>query len=68
MSDKPFLRIVNDFFIEYDGHCYDLHKPSDIRCLIYNLNRENGFSELECENNSDIVKEVDGKLFFKLRI
>lgn len=66
MSEKPFLKIVDDFLIEYDGDCYNLHKPSDIRSLIYNLNRENGFSELECENNSDIVKVIDGKVFIKM--
>ena len=51
--DKPFLKIVDDYFIKYgdDETLFNLHKPSDIRSLIYNLNRANGYSELECEYN-----------------
>ena len=68
MTEKPFLKIIEDFYIKYgdESQLFDLHKPSDIRSLIYNLNRENGFSELECENNSDIVKVIDGKVFIKM--
>ena len=50
---KPFLKIVDDYFIKYGDEetLFNLHKPSDIRSLIYNLNRVNGYSELECEYN-----------------
>lgn len=56
MSEKPFLKIVNDFYIQYgdESQLFDLHKPSDIRNLIYVLNRDNGFNELKCEYNGDI--------------
>ena len=53
MSEKPFLKIFDDFLIVYDGDCYNLHKPSDIRSLVYNLNRDNGFDELQCEYNCE---------------
>ena len=56
MSEKPFLKIVNDFYIQYgdESQLFDLHKSSDIRSLIYVLNRDNGFNELKCEYNGDI--------------
>lgn len=59
MTDKPFLKIHNDYFIQYgdDGELFSMHKPSDIRSLIYILNRENGYSELQCEYND---KELMG--------
>ena len=43
---KPFLKIVDDYFIKYgdDETLFNLHKPSDIRSLIYNINRVNGYS------------------------
>ena len=55
MSEKPFLKIVNDFYIQYgdESQLFDLHKPSDIRSLVYNLNRDNGFDELQCEYNCE---------------
>lgn len=53
LSEKPFLKIIDDYYIKYgdDGILFDLHKPSDIRSLIYLINRDNGFSELQCEYN-----------------
>lgn len=53
MSDKHFLNIVDDYLIEYDGDYFDLHKPSDIRSLVYLMNRLQGFSELQCEYNDE---------------
>lgn len=51
-QQKPFLKIINDYFIQYeDGEFFNLHKPSDIRSLMYILNREHGYSELQCEYN-----------------
>ena len=34
------LKIINDYYIQYGGdeELFDLHKPSDIRCLIDLLN------------------------------
>ena len=39
MSEKQ-LKIINDYYIQYGGdeELFDLHKPSDIRCLIGLLN------------------------------
>ena len=54
MTDKkPFLKIIDDYYIKYgnEGQLFDLHKPADIRRLIRLLNRDNGFSELQCEYN-----------------
>lgn len=31
-----------------------MHKPSDIRVLVYILNRDNGFSDQECEYNEQM--------------
>ena len=61
--DKPFLKIVDDYFIKYGDEeiLFNLHKPSDIRSLIYNINRVNGYSELECEyniENSEVSDDV----------
>ena len=54
-QQKPFLKIIDDYFIQYeDGELFNLHKPSDIRSLMYILNRENGYGELECEYNDFI--------------
>ena len=51
-QQKPFLKIIDDYFIQYeDGELFNLHKPSDIRSLMYILNRGNGYGELECEYN-----------------
>ena len=50
-EEYNFLKIKNDFFIQYQGEIFSLHKPSDIRSLVYLLNREKGFSELQCEYN-----------------
>ena len=33
MTAKRF-KIVDDYLVCYDGDCFDLHKPSDIRSLI----------------------------------
>ena len=49
MTEKHFFKIVNDYYISYDGDIFDLHKPSDIRSLCYIMNRLQGFTELECE-------------------
>lgn len=51
-DEYNFLKIKNDFFIKYQGEIFSLHKPSDIRSLVYLLNREKGFSELQCEYNN----------------
>lgn len=52
-NKKPFLKIIDDYYIKVGDDCQliDLHKPSDIRSLIYIINREMGFTETECENN-----------------
>jgi len=52
MTEKHFLNIIDDYLIEYDGDYFDLHKPSDIRSLVYLMNRLQGFSELQCEYNN----------------
>lgn len=52
-KDKPFFKIVDDYLIEYDGDYFNLHKPSDIRSLIYLVNRSMGYNELQCEYNGD---------------
>lgn len=59
MTEKEFLKIINDYYIQLgdDGQLFDLHKPSDIRSLIYLLNRKQGFTELQCEYN-DLNKEL----------
>ena len=50
----PFLKIINDYFIQYeDGELFSMHKPSDIRCLMNVLNRDHGYSELQCEYNDE---------------
>ena len=53
MTEKPFLKIIDDYYIKYgnEGQLFDLHKPADIRSLIRLINRDNGFSELQCEYN-----------------
>ena len=53
MTEKPFLKIIDDYYIKYgnEGQLFDLHKPADIRSLIRIINRDNGFSELQCEYN-----------------
>lgn len=48
MTEKVFLRIVDDYLLEYDGEYFNMHKPSDIRSLVYVLNHDNGFSEQQC--------------------
>lgn len=57
MSEKAFLKIVNDYLLEYDKDIFDMHKPSDIRSLVYLFNRINGFSELQCEYNDEEMVE-----------
>lgn len=54
---KHFFKIVDDYLISYDGDYFDMHKPSDIRSLIYIANRMNGYSELQCEYNDGEMKE-----------
>lgn len=53
MTEKPFLKIIDDYYVKYgnEGQLFDLHNPSDIRSLIRIINRDNGFSELQCEYN-----------------
>lgn len=48
MTEKVFLRVVDDYLLEYDGDFFNMHKPSDIRSLVYVLNHDNGFSEQQC--------------------
>ena len=52
-KQKPFLKIHDDYFIQYgdEGELFSMHKPSNIRSLMHILNRENGYSELQCEYN-----------------
>ena len=52
-KEKQMLKIVDDYLLEYDGDYFDMHKPSDIRSLVYLFNRINGFSELQCEYNDE---------------
>ncbi len=54
--EKHFFKIIDDYYIKYDGDYFDLHKPSDIRSLCYIINRLQGFDELECEYNGDVPK------------
>jgi hypothetical protein len=60
-AEKEFIKIIEDYYIQLgdDGQLFDLHKPSDIRSLIYLLNRKQGFTELQCEyNDINIEKEL----------
>ena len=60
-ATKEFIKIIDDYYIQLadDGQLFDLHKPSDIKSLIYLLNRKQGFTELQCEyNDLDIEKEL----------
>lgn len=50
---KPFIKILDDYMIEYDGSCFSMHKPSDIRSFVYLMNRNNNFDELQCEYNDE---------------
>ena len=57
MSEEQ-LKIINDYYIQYGGdeELFDLHKPSDIRCLIGLLNcalcrQEKTIEALEKENS-----------------
>lgn len=57
MSEEQ-LKIINDYYIQYSGdeELFDLHKPSDIRCLIGLLNcalcrQEKTIKELITERN-----------------
>ena len=58
MTKKPFLKIIDDYYIKYgdDGELFSMHKPSHIRRLMKILNRQNGYSGLQCEYN-DLEKE-----------
>ena len=53
MTEKPFFKIHNDYFIQIgeDSELFSMHKPSDIRSLCYLINRMNGYSELQSEYN-----------------
>lgn len=50
---KPFIKILDDYMIEYDGSCFSMHKPSDIRSFVYLMNRNNNFDELQCSYNDE---------------
>ena len=50
---KPFIKILDDYMIEYDGSCFSMHRPSDIRSFVYLMNRNNNFDELQCEYNDE---------------
>lgn len=50
---KPFIKILDDYMIEYDGSCFSMHKPSDIRSFVYLMNRNNNFDELQCGYNDE---------------
>ena len=61
-AKKEFIKIIDDYYIQLgdDGQLFDLHKPSDIRALVYHLNKKQGFTELQCEyNDLDIEKELE---------
>ena len=62
MTEKHFFKIVNDYYISYDGDTFDLHKPSDIRSLCRIMNRLQGFTELECEYNEEYKKWLKNDL------
>lgn len=58
------LKIINDYYIQYGGdeELFDLHKPSDIRCLIGLLNcalcrQEKTIQELITERNLLVQKK-----------
>ena len=53
MTEKHFFKIIDDYYIVYDGDTFSMHKPSDIRSLCYIMNRLQGFSELQCEYNDE---------------
>ena len=57
-QEKRFLKIHDDYYIQYgdDKELFDLHKPADIRSLCIILNREHGFTELQCEYNDKELK------------
>ena len=57
-QQKRFLKIHDDYYIQYgdDKELFNLHKPADIRSLCIILNREHGFSELQCEYNDKELK------------
>lgn len=49
----PFLKIFDDYFIYYRDATFSMHKPKDIRGLCFLLNKEHGFTELQCEYNDE---------------
>lgn len=55
-EEKGRLKIINDYFIQYDEECelFSLHKPSDIRCLIEILNNELNRQNVEIIKYGDI--------------
>lgn len=60
--EKEFIKIIDDYYIKLgdDGQLFSMHKPSDIRALVYLLNKKQGFTELQCEyNDLDVEKELD---------
>lgn len=61
-TEKEFIKIIDDYYIQLgdDGQLFSMHKPSDIRALVYLLNKKQGFTELQCEyNDLDIEKELE---------
>jgi hypothetical protein len=60
-AKREFIKIIDDYYIKLgdDGQLFSMHKPSDIRALVYLLNKKQGFTELQCEyNDLDIEKEL----------
>jgi hypothetical protein len=60
-AKREFIKIIEDYYIKLgdDGQLFSMHKPSDIRALVYLLNKKQGFTELQCEyNDLDIEKEL----------
>ena len=53
MNRIPFLEVQNDYYVKYGDDYFDLHKSKDIRCLMFLLNKEHGYTELECEYNKE---------------
>lgn len=57
MTEKEFFKIIDDYYIKIgdDSILLNLHKPSDIRALIYIINQKQSFTELQCEYNNEEI-------------
>lgn len=52
-AKREFLKIIDDYYIQIgdNGQLFSMKKPSDIRNLIYILNKKQGYDEVQCEYN-----------------